>query len=72
MTDTLSEQVTASERVTVVTGGVVEIGSVRLSDAGIYSCNASNSLGTAESDSSIMLRVYCESLGVLCLPATAI
>ena len=40
--------------------GVLLLPSVRLSDAGVYSCNGTNSLGTAESDTTIMLRVYCE------------
>ena len=54
-------QVMASERVMVLAEGVLVIAGVRLSDSGIYSCNSSNSLGTTEADSVIMLRVYCES-----------
>ena len=38
------------------------LASVTLSDAGLYSCNGTNSHGMAESDMDILLKVYCELL----------
>ena len=53
-------QVIESEVVMIGEDGILVLASVRLSDAGVYSCNGTNSLGTAESDIPILLRIYCE------------
>lgn len=50
-----SQRVTLSEK-----GTVLLLDTILLSDAGLYSCNGTNNLGTVESDQHIMLRVYCE------------
>ena len=56
----LSGQVMESGRVSISPDGLLIVASVQLSDAGLYSCNGSNSLGTLESDTGILLMVYCE------------
>ena len=44
----------------VMNGSVLMLAAVLLCDAGVYSCNGTNSLGTVESDTTVLLRVYCE------------
>ena len=56
----LSTQVADGPGVMVTEAGVLMVASVRLSDAGLYSCNGTNSIGMAESDTDILLKVYCE------------
>ena len=46
----------------VMNDSVLMLAAVLLCDAGVYACNGTNSLGTVESDTTVLLRVYCEWL----------